>query len=193
MGEDGFFTSCSGCVKKNNCVLNGFKKIVPIEASVKSIELPKSVCLAEKSVHSLAPIIAPRYATDQRLKWVSSNEEIAVVNSKGRVVALSSGTATITAMTLRPGCAGIYYKCSLSGDTSDVAAWGIALSTKEMPNAENLETKCRYTRVAGTDTATSPKTAVCGVDDCIDGLIGAGGVDQYDFAHGDFSPSNVGF
>lgn len=44
-----------------------------------------------------------------------------------------------------------------------------------------------------TDTATGQKTAVCGVDDCIDGLIGAGGVDQYDFAHGDSSPSNVGF
>ena len=73
--------------------------------------------------------------------------------------AAEPATATITAMALRPGCAGIYYKCSLTGDTSDVAAWGIALSTKEMPNAENLETKCRYTRVAGTDTAASPLLA----------------------------------
>ena len=111
LGEDGFFTSCSGCVKKKNCILNGFKKIVPIEAPVKSIELPKSVCLAEKSVHSLAPIIAPRYATDQRLKWVSSNEEIAVVNSKGRVVALSSGTATITAMATDGS--GVYASCEI--------------------------------------------------------------------------------
>ena len=44
-----------------------------------------------------------------------------------------------------------------------------------------------------TDATAGPKTAVCGVDDCIDGLIGAGGVDQYNFAHGDSSPSNVGF
>lgn len=111
LGEDGFFTSCSGCVKRNNCVLNGFKKIVPIEAPVKSIELPKSVCLAEKSVHSLAPIIAPRYATDQGLKWVSSNEEIAVVNSKGRMVALSSGTTAITAMATDGS--GVYASCEI--------------------------------------------------------------------------------
>lgn len=34
-----------------------------------------------------------------------------------------------------------------------------------------------------TDTAASPKTAVCGVDDRIDSLISAGCINQYDFAH----------
>ena len=33
------------------------------------------------------------------------------------------------------------------------------------------------------DTTASPKTAVCGVHDRIDSLIGAGCVNQYDFAH----------
>ena len=33
------------------------------------------------------------------------------------------------------------------------------------------------------DTTASPRTAVCGVDDRIDSLIGTGCVDQYDFAH----------
>ena len=33
------------------------------------------------------------------------------------------------------------------------------------------------------DTTASPKTAVCGVDDRIDSLIGAGCINQYDFAH----------
>lgn len=83
---------------EENKDLSGFKEIIPIEAKVKKIELPETTILPEKSVHLLSPIITPRYANNQ-LKWSSSNEEVAVVNSKGRVVALSSGTATITAMT----------------------------------------------------------------------------------------------
>ena len=35
-----------------------------------------------------------------------------------------------------------------------------------------------------TDTTSCPKTGISGVDDRIDSLIGTGGVDQYDFAHG---------
>ena len=79
-------------------VQKSFKKIVPIEAKVKKIELPTKCFLPEKSVHLLGQTITPSYATGQSLKWKSSNEEVAVVNSKGRVVALLSGTATITAM-----------------------------------------------------------------------------------------------
>ena len=98
LGEDGFFVECNQCLKKSTCVLNSFKKIVPIEAKIKKIELPAKILLSEKSVHLLDQTITPSYATEQRLSWKSSNEEVAVVNSKGRVVALSSGTATITAM-----------------------------------------------------------------------------------------------
>ena len=98
LDKDGFFTSCNGCIKKNYCVLSKFKNIVPIQAKVKEIELPETIILSENVVHTLAPIIKPRYATEQGIKWSSSNEELAVVNSKGRVIALSSGTATITAM-----------------------------------------------------------------------------------------------
>ncbi len=98
LGENGFFVTCNHCSNKSTCVLNGFKKIVPIEAKVKKIELPAKTFLSEKSVHLLDQTITPSYATEQSLKWKSSNEEVAVVNSKGRVVALSSGTATITAM-----------------------------------------------------------------------------------------------
>ena len=79
-------------------VKTNFKKIILIEAKVKKIELPTKIYLSEKSVRLLEQIITPSYATEQRLTWSSSNEEVAVVNSKGRVVALSSGTATITAM-----------------------------------------------------------------------------------------------
>ena len=61
-------------------------------------------------------------------------------------------TAKITSMVLRPGCAGVYYRCALSGDTSQVAAWGVAMSTQQMPDRDNLETHCLYTRITGADT-----------------------------------------
>lgn len=64
--------------------------------------------------------------------------------------AAEPATVTITSMVLRPSCAGVYYKCQLTGDTSNVAAWGIAMSTKKMP--ENLVDDCLYTRQTGADT-----------------------------------------
>lgn len=63
--------------------------------------------------------------------------------------AAEPATVTITSMALRPGCAGVYYQCAISGDTSDVAAWGVAMSTKEMP--ESLSGDCLYTRQTGAD------------------------------------------
>ena len=83
---------------EKNKNLSGFKEIVPIETKVENIEHPSTFVLTENSVHTLTSIIPPSYATEQGIKWSSSDEEVAVVNSKGRVIALSSGTATITAM-----------------------------------------------------------------------------------------------
>ena len=65
--------------------------------------------------------------------------------------AAEPATITITSMALRPGCAGVYYQCAISGDISDVAAWGVAMSTKEMP--ESLSGDCLYTRQTGADPA----------------------------------------
>ena len=58
----------------------------------------------------------------------------------------------ITGMVLRPDKAGIYYKAQLSGNTDDVVAWGVALSTKQMPDETNLDIHCLYTRQTGADT-----------------------------------------
>ena len=63
--------------------------------------------------------------------------------------AAEPATVSITSMVLRPGCAGVYYQCAITGDTSNVAAWGVAMSTKEMP--ESLSGDCLYTRQTGAD------------------------------------------
>lgn len=51
----------------------------------------------------------------------------------------------LTAMTLRASVAGVYYKCTFAGDelvAQNVSRFGVALSIKGMPAADNLETQC---------------------------------------------------
>lgn len=51
----------------------------------------------------------------------------------------------IHAMTLRPEQAGVYYKSNFAGDeiaAANVSRYGVALSIKEVPSAENIKTVC---------------------------------------------------
>jgi hypothetical protein len=53
----------------------------------------------------------------------------------------------LTSMTLRAAEAGLYYNSSFATDevaAQQVSQYGVALSVKGAPNAENLETDCRY-------------------------------------------------
>ena len=69
--------------------------------------------------------------------------------------AASTLAPTITSMVLRPDKAGIYFKAKLEGNTDQVAAWGIALSTSQMPNEQNLDTKCLYTQTTDPEKVNS--------------------------------------
>ena len=68
----------------------------------------------------------------------------------------------ITAMSLRASAAGVYYKCQFAGDeivAEKVAYSGVALSVAEIPNEQNIDTKCLYSTfkgfAAGGDNVTS--------------------------------------
>ena len=52
----------------------------------------------------------------------------------------------LTDINLRPSCAGIYFGAELAGDTTDVVAWGVAMSTATMPDETNMNSRCLYTR-----------------------------------------------
>ena len=67
----------------------------------------------------------------------------------------------ITAMTLRPGAAGVYYASRFSGDevvARQVQSYGIALSVKAVPTALNMDALCAYSVcddfAFGTNSAT---------------------------------------
>ena len=72
--------------------------------------------------------------------------------TEGKTVSFHCVDLTLTTVTLRAVnndvCApGIYYKGNFKGDgmvAEEVESFGVALSVNEMPNATNLDSKCKY-------------------------------------------------
>ena len=79
---------------------------------VKSISLDKeSMELIEGDSANLTATVGPDDATDKRITWKSSDKSIATVSSVGSVVAVRSGTVTITATT---NDGGLIAECNLT-------------------------------------------------------------------------------
>ncbi len=57
----------------------------------------KTMSLKKKKTQTLKAAVAPVSAANQKVTWKSSNEKVAIVNSKGKVTAKKAGTVTITA------------------------------------------------------------------------------------------------
>ena len=72
----------------------------PIEiVNVTNISLNKTqIQMVEGATETLRATISPSNATDQNVRWISSNEQVATV-SNGVITAKESGTATITVIT----------------------------------------------------------------------------------------------
>ena len=80
-----FFAACEVTVDRKVIDVEG------VELDVTSVELTRGDSL---TIHAT---VFPEDATDKTVAWSSSNEAVACVNSDGTVVALSAGTAIITA------------------------------------------------------------------------------------------------
>lgn len=79
--------------------------LLPKDDSVEQIAV-KNVLLNEPTIilsvgdsETLVATISPSNATNKRVIWTSSDSSVAVVNSTGKVTAVSEGTATITVQT----------------------------------------------------------------------------------------------
>lgn len=82
------------------------KVTVPVSlvVDVTGISLNKtSLQLIAGTRETLTATILPADATNTAVVWTSSNKSVAIVNSNGRITALSPGTATITATTVSGG------------------------------------------------------------------------------------------
>ncbi len=75
-----------------------FTNIQSLTKSVTEITLNQtSAILTEGESITLTTTVNPEDATDPSVTWSSSDEDVAMVSSKGRVITLAPGTATITA------------------------------------------------------------------------------------------------
>jgi uncharacterized protein YjdB len=65
---------------------------------VESIQLNQtSVKLVAGNTFPLSALVTPKDAYDTSLSWSTTDDDIAMILGNGRVVAVSAGTATITA------------------------------------------------------------------------------------------------
>ena len=78
-----------------SCEITVEKKEVPVTGI--TIE-PSSLKLPAGDTYSLIPHVQPSDATNQDIKWVSTNESVATVNAEGKVTAVAAGSAEIRAM-----------------------------------------------------------------------------------------------
>jgi len=74
-----------------------FSAIAVPKAAVTSIKVtPVSITLAAGNTGTVKATVLPTAATNKAVSWKSSNTAVAVIDSKGKVTALSIGSATIT-------------------------------------------------------------------------------------------------
>ena len=86
---------------------------VTVKQPVTAVRLSSSsLSLKQGKSHTLTAAVSPADADNKKIKWVSSNTDVATVDSKGRVTAVGAGTATITAKT-KDG-SGLKAKCKVT-------------------------------------------------------------------------------
>ena len=98
--EDGEFSA--------SCEITIEKKEVPVTGI--TIE-PSSLILPVGNTFSLIPHVQPSNATDQDIKWGSSNGGVATVDQTGKVTAVAAGTVDILAT-----LAGKFARCTVQVD-----------------------------------------------------------------------------
>jgi len=109
--------SCGG--KSASCTVSVKKKYV----DVTSVTLSEySMTMEEGQTATLIATVNPANATEQTVKWSSSNPSVATV-TEGRVTAIKEGTASITA-----SCGGKSASCSVTVKKSIVAVVSVTLS-----------------------------------------------------------------
>lgn len=85
----------SSYVSKNNEVVEG--AITEVKAT--GLDIGSDMTVKAGSTTALKVVVAPANVTNQRLVYTSSNENVATVDNKGNVTALTDGTTVITATT----------------------------------------------------------------------------------------------
>ena len=120
-----------------NFIIKAFTDNETTTVDVEKVSLNKSATtLTEGESETLTATIAPSNATgDKTVKWSSSNEAVAAVDSNGKVTAKKAGTAVITATSSNGKTAG----CTVTVKQKEIAITGISLnkSTTSLTEGES--------------------------------------------------------
>ena len=151
-----------------NFIIKAFTDNETTTVDVEKVSLNKSATtLTEGESETLTATITPSNATgDKTVKWSSSNEAVAVVDSNGKVTAKKAGTAVITATSSNGKTAG----CTVTVKQKEIAITGIGLnkSTTSLTEGESetLTATIAPSNATGDKTVkwSSSKEAVVAVD-----------------------------
>ena len=120
-----------------NFIIKAFTDNETTTVDVEKVSLNKSATtLTEGESETLTATITPSNATgDKTVKWSSSNEAVATVDSNGKVTAKKAGTAVITATSSNGKTAG----CTVTVKQKEIAITGIGLnkSTTSLTEGES--------------------------------------------------------
>ena len=137
-----------------NFIIKAFTDNETTTVDVEKVSLNKSATtLTEGESETLTATITPSNATgDKTVKWSSSNEAVAAVDSNGKVTAKKAGTAVITATSSNGKTAG----CTVTVKQKEIAITGMSLnkSTTSLTEGES-ET---LTATIAPSNATGDKT-----------------------------------
>jgi len=137
-----------------NFIIKAFTDNETTTVDVEKVSLNKSATtLTEGESETLTATITPSNATgDKTVKWSSSNEAVAAVDSNGKVTAKKAGTAVITATSSNGKTAG----CTVTVKQKEIVITGISLnkSTTSLTEGES-ET---LTATIAPSNATGDKT-----------------------------------
>ena len=153
------------------CTITVNRKVI----EVTGITLDKDlVTLFEGETITLSATISPINATDRKITWTSSNKDVAYVNIRGSITAVSAGTTIITAQ------AGNYTAtCKVTVNKKVISVTGITLdkSTATITEGENITLTATVSPENATDktvTWTSSNTSVATVNNGVVTAISVG-------------------
>lgn len=111
-----------------SCIVGVSKKDIPVTGIT---VIPSSLLLPARNTYVLKAQVQPSNATDQNVKWGSSNNDVAAVSETGRVTTKNAGTADIMAM-----LNGKFAKCTVKVDNVTISmnksSYNILSNTKKI-------------------------------------------------------------
>ena len=144
--------------KSDECRVTVTRKVYPVE----SVTLDKSeIELTEGSETELEATVKPDNATNKKLLWTSSDEDIATVDN-GKVTAVSPGTATITVTSEDGGKSG---ECRVTVTRKIYPVESVTLDKDAIELTEGDETELEAT--VNPDNATNKNVTWSSSDDTI--------------------------